>query len=376
MKKSLISIAALGFLSIPALASSATIQGAGQIIGPILSHEIDVIVDTLSQRKLVADDFTPISPLIKAFVADQDLRDPARVADHAVVSEQWDALKGMGVQEGPYILIIDDFGDFRQTLIFTGLITRINEYRAKALGGGSASIQPIRDAIVERRLSVLPADPRSAADATAATDVAEELAKRVAGIPTKVRKADFNFLMEVVQGQRLRQFTGITMARREGSGRVSPVDFKHARNLISARNAAELQLYRDAGVEQQRLNKSVADVQAAAMQAGTSPAPFRWLVAVSADLDLRRAMSFLQRKAMNGGQTVTQFNRLRALMVIRSQGPIGRSALGRDLSKAINAEIVRLEQVGNKRQLVVEDFETMERLRRQLLTNVAEASFK
>jgi hypothetical protein len=372
MKKSLISIAALGLLSIPALASSTTVQ-TGKVIDSALSAELDRIGGLLSQRKLVADDFVDVRPMVNSWVKKIDTYDPSGISEHAVVSEQLDLLQSIAVGGIP-IMIIDDWQDLRQSMIHVGLVSRIRVYRDTVLLNKPASLQPIIDAITERQQNALPKDPRTAPDAASAKQIANDLAKRV--MNKTAQKDDFNFLIEVAHGQRMLQFVRITLARRQATGGVSAVEFKHVRNLISARNVAELQLYRDAGTEKKRLDSATSQVQAAAMQAGATAAPYRWLAAVSVDLNLRRSMTYLQRKSVAETQTKANFNRLRDLLAIRAQGPIGRTNMGRELTKLITAEVGKLELIASSRALTKDDFTSMQRLRDALMTSTAEATFE
>jgi hypothetical protein len=371
MKKSLISIAALGFLSIPALASSTT--QTAQIISPALSAELSRLGNLLGQRKLVDNDFVDVRPMIETWVKTLDLLDPTGASEHGVITEQLENLAAIGADE-KYKMIIDDFGDFRQSLIATALVSKVRVYRDAVLAGKAASIQPITSGIAERVQNALPKDPNSAKDAAIATQIANDLAKRVKGTPSKAKKVDFNFFIEVINGQRMVQFTGVTMARRATTGLVSPVDFNHAKKLITARNAAEIQLYRDAGIETQRLNSAVAEVQASLM-AKAKAAPLKWLAAISVDMNLRRSMKYLSQKGSKNVQSVSQFNRISDLLAIRATGPLGNSNMGRQLGGAIAKELATIKQVAAKRALTAADFRTFERLRGQLMTNATSASF-
>jgi hypothetical protein len=372
MKKSLISIAALGFLSIPALASSTTVQ-TGKVIDSALSAELTRIGNLLSSRKLVAADFVDVRPLINNWVHKLDTYDPSGISEHSVIKEQIDMIQAYAVAGIP-IMIIDDFHDIRQSMIHVGLVARIRVYREAVLLNQPASVQPILDAITERQQNALPKDPRTVPDATSAKQLANDLAKRV--MNKTAEKGDFNFLVEVAHGQRMLQFVRITLARRQLTGGLSPVEFGVTRNLITARNAAELTLYRDASTETQRLIATTAIVQKAAMQAGATAAPYRWHAAVGSDLNLRRSISYLQRKALAGTQTKANFDRLRDLLVIRATLPIGRSNAGRQLTKDITAEVSKLEMVAGTRPLKKDDFVSMERFRHALLNATAETTLK
>jgi hypothetical protein len=372
MKKSLISIAALGLLSIPALASSTPVQ-TGKVIDSALSLELNRISGLLATRKLVADDFIDVRPMINDMVAKLDQSDPAGISEHKVLLEQIADLQAKGVKGLP-VMIIDDFGDFRQSMLHVGIVSRVRVYRDAILSNKPASLQPIVDAITERQQNALPKDPRTVKDAVAAKEVANDLAKRVQN--KTATKADFNVLIETIHAQRLVQFVRVTMARRQAASAVSPVDFKHTLSLITARNAAEIQLYRDAGTETQRLVAATTELQQLSMQAGTAAGPYRRHAAISTDLNLRRMMKYLEQKGTKGQQSAANFNRLRDLLSIRAAGPLGRTNTGKELTKAITAEVGKLEQIAATRKLTKDDFVSMERFRHALLTSAAEASLK
>lgn len=369
MKKSLISIAALGLLSIPALASSAPVQ-TGKVIDSALSAELDRIGDLLATRKLVADDFIDVRPLVNAMVSKLDQFDPAGTSEHKVITERLDQLQAAAAKGIPP-MIIDDWIDLRQSMLNVGAVSRVRVYREAILSNQPASLQPIIDALTERQQNALPKDPRTAKDAAAAKEVANDLAKRVQN--KTADKADFNVLIETIHGQRMLQLVRVTMVRRQAARGVSPVDFKHTRALITARNTAEIQLYRDASTETKRLNSATTELQQLAMQASTAAGPYRRHAAIGTDLNLRRMMKHLEKKGIKGQQSAANFNRLRDLLSIRAAGPLGRTNTGKELTKAITAEIGKLEQVA---KLTKDDFVTMERFRNALLTSAVEAGLK
>jgi hypothetical protein len=311
--------------------------------------------------------------LINAMVTKLGQEDPIGTSEHGMIKDSFEGLQAMAFEQVP-IMIIDDFADLRQTMLQVGINARIRVYRAAVLNNKPASMQPILDAITERQQTVLPKDASIVKDATAAREVANDLAKRVQN--RTAEKIDFGVLIEAITGQRLFQFVNVTMARRMAAGRVAAVDFKLTRALITARSTAERQLYRDAGTEATRLTSITADLQQRAQQAGTNAVPFRRHAAHGNDLNLRRMMKYLEQKGLKGQQTTANFNRLRGLLAIRAAGPLGNSASDRKITENITAEVGRLEQLGINRGLVKEDFKTLERLRVALMISATEASLK